>query len=235
MDNYIPLREYTEAKQVVSLYEDVGIPNAEGNKEKTLFIQGPFLEGGIKNRNGRIYPVEMLSEAVTDFMKSKVRGVGVPGELNHPQSSIQIDLDRVSHYVTELKMNDNVGIGKAKVATTPKGQIAAALIRDGMILGVSTRGVGKLNEGKNGDQIVSEYELITVDIVSDPSAPNAFVEAVMESLQYTVDRNTKDITLVTTLEQLLETIKSNLTQLPRKTEDKNKKILSTINFVLDSL
>jgi hypothetical protein len=226
------IREYTDGKEVTSLFEEVA--DAAGQKRKQLFIQGPFLQGDIKNRNGRVYPVKMLEEAVFKFMKEKVRGIGVPGELNHPQSSIQIDLDRVSHYITSLKMDGKNGIGKALIASTPKGQIAANLINDGMILGVSTRGIGKLAE--DGDsKIVSDFELVTVDIVSDPSAPNAFVEAVMEGLQYYIDSDTKDIKLATSVEEVLEAIRSNLTVLPKKSDEKKQKIFTTITNLLEKI
>jgi hypothetical protein len=226
------IKEYTDGKEVTPLFEDV--TDASGQKKKQLFIQGPFLQGDIKNRNGRIYPVPMLETAVNTFMKEKVRGVGVPGELNHPQSSIQIDLDRVSHYITELKMVGKDGIGKAKIASTPKGEIAAQLLNDGLILGVSTRGIGKLSE--DGEtKTVSDFELVTVDIVSDPSAPNAFVEAVMEGLQYYIDGNSKDIKLATTVEEALESIKNNLKILPKKSDDKKIKIYNTINSILEKI
>jgi len=229
MQDLRPLREFLESKSVNVLKED----NQEGGKD--LYIEGVFLEGDIQNRNGRIYPVPMLEKAVDTFLKTKVRGVGVPGELNHPQSSIQIDLDRVSHYITSLRMEKNQGIGKAKIATTPKGMIARSLINDGMILGVSTRGVGKLDQDQQGRDIVSDFDLITIDIVSDPSAPNAYVEAVMEGLRYYIDSDTKDIKLSTNVEQLLEMMMNNLSTLPKKQEDKSQKIYKNISQLIDLL
>jgi hypothetical protein len=227
------IREFTDCKEVQPLMEEV--KDEQGNVVgKNLYIQGPFLQGDIQNRNGRIYPVPMLDKAIGLFKKDKMRGVGVPGELNHPQSSIQIDLDRVSHYITDLNMVGKDGIGKAKIATTPKGMIASSLINDGMILGVSTRGVGRLGEDKGGAKVVSDFELVTVDIVSDPSAPNAFVEAMMEGLQYYVDDN-RDIQLATTVEELMEAMKTNLSQLPKKTDAKNEKIFNLINNTLDKI
>jgi hypothetical protein len=233
MQKLICIREFTDSKEVIPLVEEV--KDDQGKViSKHLYIQGPFLQGDVQNRNGRIYPVPMLDKAINIFKKEKMRGVGVPGELNHPPSSIQIDLDRVSHYITSLDMVGKDGVGKAKIATTPKGQIAAALIDDGMILGVSTRGVGRLGEEKNGAKVVSDFELVTIDIVSDPSAPNAFVEAVMEGLQYYVDDN-RNIQLATTVEQLLESMRLNLCHLPRKTEEKSKKIFNLITNTLDQL
>jgi hypothetical protein len=177
----------------------------------------------------------MLNTAIDMFKKEKMRGVGAPGELNHPQSSIQVDLERVSHYVTELFMDGDNGMGKAKIATTPKGEIARCLINDGLILGVSTRGVGKLNKTSKGDDEVSDFEMVAIDIVSDPSAPNAFVEAVMEGLEYYVDNNSKELKLATTIEQLLEVMKKNLSALPKKQENKNDALFKIINSVLDNI
>jgi hypothetical protein len=234
MDRLNYIREFTDSKEVRPLFEDV--KNDAGQVTgKTLYIEGPFLQGDIENRNGRIYPVTMLERAVNLFKKEKMKGVGAPGELNHPESSIQIDLERVSHYITNLEMRGKDGIGKAKIASTPIGQIAKALITDGLILGVSTRGVGVLNKNDEGKNIVSNFELVTVDIVADPSAPNAFVEAVMEGLQYYKDGKTSDLKLATTMEELIESMKYNLRSLPLKQESKNNKIFSIINSTLDRL
>jgi hypothetical protein len=227
------LREFTDRQDVTPLFENVLDDN--GNiKGRNLYIKGPFLQGDVINRNGRIYPVQMLEGSISTFKKEKMRGIGVPGELNHPESSIQIDLDRVSHYITELDMQGKDGIGKAKIASTPKGQIAQALMDDGMILGVSTRGVGRLGEDEQGRKIVSDFELITVDIVSDPSAPNAFVQAVMEGLQYYVDGN-NDIQLATRVDELLESMKHNLSSMPLKSESRSEKIYSLIDQTLSKL
>jgi hypothetical protein len=227
------IREFTDCKEVQPLLEEV--KDDQGNVVgKNLYIQGPFLQGDIQNRNGRIYPVPMLDKAINIFKKEKMRGVGVPGELNHPQSSIQIDLDRVSHYITSLDMVGKDGIGKAKIASTPKGMIAASLINDGMVLGVSTRGVGRLGEDSGGAKVVSDFELVTVDIVSDPSAPNAFVESMMEGLQYYVDDN-RDIQLATSVEELIESMKANLCHLPKKSEQRNEKFFNLITNTLDKI
>jgi hypothetical protein len=228
------IREFTDTQDIKPLMEDV--TDASGKViGKNLYIQGPFLQGDTLNRNGRIYPVPMLQTAIEAFKKEKMRGVGCPGELNHPESSIQIDLDRVSHYITDLNMDGNTGVGKAKIATTPKGQIARALIDDGMILGVSTRGVGSLSHSDNGDKLVSDFELVTVDIVSDPSAPNAFVEAVMEGLKYYKDDKTSELKLANSVEELIESMRRNLGDLPVRQDDKNDKIFSIINDTLDRL
>ena len=130
---------------------------------------------------------------IQKFVESKIKpsAIGAMGELNHPMG-VDINLDRVSHYITELKMDGNNGMGKAKIATTPTGQIAKALLNDGARLGVSTRGLGKLSE-EAGAKKVSDYELVTVDLVGDPSAPDAYVESVMEGLRYYIDENNGEI------------------------------------------
>jgi hypothetical protein len=235
------IRDGVDRKEIVPLYEYVEYKDIDADgkevtkKRKSLYIKGIFLEGDIKNKNGRIYPVPMLDKAIVKFMKEKVRGVGVPGELNHPQSSIQIDLDRVSHYITDLYLDGNKGIGKAKISSTPTGKIAEALINDGMILGVSTRGVGSLDQDEEGRNIVSDFDLITVDIVSDPSAPNAFVESIMEGLNYYIDSDTKDIKMATTVEQLLESLKNNLKILPKKSDNRNELIYANIKNILSKI
>jgi hypothetical protein len=226
------LREFTDSKDVRPLFENV--EDLEGNTVKQLYIEGPFLQGDVVNRNGRVYPVDMLQSSIGAFKKSKMKGVGVPGELNHPESSIQVDLDRVSHYITHLEMVGKDGIGKAKIASTPTGQIAKCLINDGMILGVSTRGVGRLGEDAEGRKVVSDFELVTVDIVSEPSAPNAFVNAVMEGLEYYLDENDNRVE-TTLINELMEKFNLNVATLPKKKEDRNKKLFAEINAVLSAL
>lgn len=229
------LREFVDRQDVQAITEEIDDMANVGKTIKKLYIKGPFLQGDITNKNGRVYPVPMLENAVGIFMKTKTRGIGVPGELNHPQSSIQIDLDRVSHYVTELKMDGKNGMGKALIASTPKGEIARCMINDGLVLGVSTRGVGRLGGDQDDRKIVSEFELITVDLVSDPSAPDAFVEAVMEGLEYYKDNASGNIQLATTVEQMLESIKRQLISVPKKAEAKNTKYFDIINSILDNM
>jgi hypothetical protein len=233
MDKLNYLREFREAKEVTPLYEEY--EDVTGETRKSLFIKGPFLEGDVENRNGRVYPVPMLTTSVDKFKQERMaRGIGCPGELNHPESSITVDLERVSHYIVDLNMDGNQGIGKAKISSTPTGKIAEALITDGMILGVSTRGVGRLGD-QNGKKVVSDFELVTVDIVYEPSAPNAFVEKIMEGLQYYKDDATSDIRLATTIEELLESMKCGLSELPKKQERRDDKIFNIINETLDRL
>lgn len=218
--------------EVVPIYEGEGADKKLVKKD--LYISGPFLQGNIKNKNGRVYPTEMLGESIKSFYDKRMqRGVGAPGELNHPQG-VDINLERVSHYITELSMDGNNGIGKAKIASTPCGVIARNLLDDGMILGVSTRGLGNVEE-RDGNKIVSGFDLVTVDIVHDPSAPDAFVESIMESLKYYASNETSDIKLATSVEELLESIKTGLGVLPTKSEERKIKMFDVVNSALNRL
>jgi hypothetical protein len=145
-------------------------------KQKSYFISGPYLQAEVKNGNGRTYPKKVLESQVKAFNESRIAHNRAMGELGHP-STTEINLDRVSHLIKELKMDGNNGVGKALVMDTPMGKIAKSLIDAGVKLGVSTRGVGTLKE----NVVQNDFRLITVDIVADPSAPNAFVEGILES------------------------------------------------------
>lgn len=145
---------------------------------KSLWLSGVFMQADIKNRNGRTYPITEIAEAVRTAAQRITEQNGILGELDHP-SSLQINLDRVAHVITELKMVGPNCYGKAKLLETPMGNIAKEIIKSGMKLGVSSRGAGNVNEGGG----VSGFQFITVDIVAQPSAPNAYPQGVYESLQ----------------------------------------------------
>jgi hypothetical protein len=230
------LQEYHDYKEMsfekVPVYEGTG----EDKKlvKKDLYITGPFLQGNKLNKNGRVYPTDMLGESIKSFYDKKMkRGIGAPGELNHPQG-VDINLERVSHYITELTMDGDNGMGKAKIATTPCGSIARCLLEDGMTLGVSTRGLGNVEE-RNGQKMVSGFDLVTVDIVSDPSAPDAFVESIMEGLRYYKNNETNEVKLITTIEEILENVRHGLTVLPTKTEERKIKMFDVVNAALNKL
>ena len=139
------------------------------NGDKKLYMEGIFIEGGVKNQNKRVYPVQEISRAVGSINEKLKSGYSVLGELDHPDD-LQINLDRVCLQINEMKMQGNNGIGKLQVLPTPMGNIVKALLESGVKLGVSSRGSG--NVAENGT--VSEYEIITVDMVAQPSAPNAY-------------------------------------------------------------
>lgn len=146
---------------------------------KSLWLSGVFMQAGIKNRNGRVYPVTEISQAVEGALGRIKEQNGIMGELDHPQS-LQINLDRVSHVITEMNMRGNDAIGKARLLATPMGNIARELINSGVKIGVSSRGAGNVNEG--GD--VSGFQFVTVDIVAQPSAPGAYPGSIYESLEH---------------------------------------------------
>lgn len=163
--------------------------SAEGGK--TRYLSGIFMQAEIENGNKRKYPLSEITNAVNFFNAQKAKGVSICGELNHPDN-LSVDLKNVSHVITEMRMDGSNAIGKARLLDTPNGQIVKALIDGGVRLGVSSRGMGNVNEGT-----VSDFQFVTVDVVSTPSARDAYPNHVMESLQ----NNTKIVTLA---EQVIE-------------------------------
>ena len=144
---------------------------------KDLFLEGIFIQGDVKNHNGRIYPANEIKSAVEDIMNRINQGYSVLGEADHPDD-LTVNLDRVSHMIVNMYMNGSNGHGKLKILPTPMGQIVKTLLENQAKLGVSSRGSGNL--GGNG--YVSEFEIITVDVVANPSAPNAYPRPIYESL-----------------------------------------------------
>ena len=155
------------------------------NGKQNLYIEGIFLQGNIKNRNGRMYPMETLAKEVSRYNESNVVTGRALGELGHPDGPT-VNLDRVSHKITSLRESGSNFIGKAKILDTPMGQIAKSLIGEGVKLGVSSRGIGSLKPTKEGFNVVGDdFMLATAaDIVADPSAPDAFVEGIMEGKEW---------------------------------------------------
>ena len=160
------------------------ITEAKGGK-KSLFIEGIFLQGNIKNRNGRMYPLDTLRKEVERYNESNIVSGRALGELGHPDGPT-VNLDRVSHKIVSLRESGSNFIGKAKILNTPMGKIASNLIEEGVKLGVSSRGIGSLKPTKEGFNVVGEdFMLATAaDIVADPSAPDAFVEGIMEGKEW---------------------------------------------------
>ena len=160
------------------------ITEGKGAK-KRLYIEGVFLQGNLKNRNGRMYPVDTLAKEVGRYTESFIKKGRALGELGHPDGPT-VNLDRVSHKITELRREGNNFVGKAQLLETPMGKIAKSLISEGVTLGVSSRGVGSLKEDRDGCKVVGEdFMLATAaDIVADPSAPDAFVSGIMEGKEW---------------------------------------------------
>ena len=153
-------------------------------KGKEYFIEGIFLQSNLKNRNGRVYPIEILDKEIKRYNKEYVAKNRAFGELGHPDSPT-INLDRVSHMIKELKRDGDNFIGKAKIMDTPYGKIVKSLIDEGATLGVSSRGMGSLAQKNGVSMVQDDFTLATAaDIVADPSAPNAFVEGVMEAKEW---------------------------------------------------
>ena len=151
----------------------------QGNDLKTLYMKGIFIQGGVKNANERVYPVSEIENAVDTLNKQIQEGYSVLGEVDHPDD-LKINLDRVSHMITSMWMDGPNGFGKLKILPTPMGQLVKTMLESGVKLGVSSRGSGNVNDL---DGKVSDFEIITVDIVAQPSAPNAYPKAIYESLQ----------------------------------------------------
>ena len=159
----------------------------EATSEKSYFIEGIFMQAEQKNRNGRVYPKETLMKEVNRYNEEYVQKNRALGELNHPQGPT-VNLDRVSHMIKELREQGNDVYGKAKIMDTPMGDIAKNLIKEGAKLGVSSRGMGSLKQNKSGvNEVQSDFMLAAVDIVADPSAPNAFVNGIMEGAEWVWD------------------------------------------------
>ena len=160
------------------------ITEGKGSKKK-MYIEGVFLQGDLKNRNGRMYPVGTLAKEVNRYNEAFVAKGRALGELGHPDGPT-VNLDRVSHKIVSLTQEGNNFKGKAQILNTPMGKIASSLLDEGVTLGVSSRGVGSLREDRNGCKVVGEdFMLATAaDIVADPSAPDAFVSGIMEGKEW---------------------------------------------------
>ena len=159
------------------------IVEAKEDGTKNHFIEGVFMQSEAKNRNGRIYPKPIMEKAVDTYVTEQVSKNRAVGELNHPEGPT-VNLDKVSHKITELSWKGNDVVGKAQILDTPMGNIVKGLLEGGVQLGVSTRGMGSLEE-KNGTMYVKDdFVLNTVDIVQDPSAPTAFVNGIMEGVEW---------------------------------------------------
>jgi len=167
----VEYRSFDQAQMFVEASED-----PKTNK-KNWFMKGVFIQGGVRNLNGRIYPVNEISRAVEDVNSIISRGESVLGECDHPEKHT-INIDRVSHVITGMWMDGNTGVGKLKILPTPMGQIIQALLEAEVKLGVSSRGSGDVND----QGMVSDFEIVTVDIVAKPSAPDAYPKPVYEAL-----------------------------------------------------
>ena len=162
---------------------DLNVITEKVNGKKSLVIEGVFMQADAKNRNGRIYPKNILEKAVNKYVTEQVNTGRAVGELNHPEGPT-INLDKVSHKITDLHFEGSNVVGKASILKTPMGQIVEGLLEGGVKLGVSSRGMGSLVQKNGAMQVRDDFMLSTVDIVQDPSAPEAFVNGVMEGVDW---------------------------------------------------
>ena len=154
------------------------VESMDDGNGKSLYMKGIFIQGGVKNANERVYPVSEIEKAVTTLNEQITDGYSVLGEVDHPDD-LKINLDRVSHMITSMWMDGANGFGKLKILPTPMGQLVRTMLESGVKLGVSSRGSGNVNDL---DGRVSDFEIVTVDVVAQPSAPNAYPKAIYEGV-----------------------------------------------------
>lgn len=159
-------------------FDRAGMVVESAEDGKNLYMKGIFIEGGVKNANQRVYPVHEIERAVSTINEQIKGGNSVLGEVDHPDD-LKINLDRVSHMIESMWMDGPAGHGKLKILPTPMGELVKAMLSSGVKLGVSSRGSGNVNEGSGH---VSDFEIVTVDIVAQPSAPHAYPKAIYEGL-----------------------------------------------------
>jgi len=192
------ITEYTESCEVIT--------EAKEDGKKNYFIEGIFMQGDIKNRNGRIYPSSTLESEMNRYQNEFIDTKRALGELGHPDGP-QINGDRVSHLITEMRRDKNDFYGKAKILSTPMGEIVKSLLDEGVKIGVSTRGLGSVKAGRDGVmEVQKDFHLSTVDIVTDPSAPNAFVNGIMENVEYYYDIASGDWKATQVVEEVQEEV-----------------------------
>ena len=199
---------------IKELVEDVqyiqeDILDEEGNKKgKNYFIEGIIMQGDIKNRNGRMYPVSILEKEMKRYNENYVAKNRAYGELGHPAGPT-INLDRVSHMFTELKRDGSNIVGRAKIMETPMGNIVKNIINEGGLVGISSRGMGSIKQNKNGImEVQDDFMLATAgDIVADPSAPDAFVKGVMEGVDWIYDVASSSWAMANVFDEIEEEIK----------------------------
>jgi hypothetical protein len=154
------------------------VESADDGNGKSLYMKGIFIQGGVKNANERVYPVSEIESAVQTLNEQIQNGYSVLGEVDHPDD-LKINLDRVSHMITQMWMDGANGFGKLKILPTPMGELVKTMLQSGVKLGVSSRGSGNVNDY---DGKVSDFEIVTVDVVAQPSAPNAYPKAIYEGM-----------------------------------------------------
>jgi len=191
-------------KLITELNEEVKFLKENKDGRPNYFIQGIFIQGNKKNKNGRVYPMEILEKEVNKYVTELVEKKRAFGELGHPDGPT-INLDRVSHMIVELEKDGENFIGTAKIMDTPNGKIVKALIDEGASLGVSTRGMGSLKSRGEFQEVQEDFSLATAaDIVADPSAPDAFVNGIMEGVEWVWDNGILKASTIERYEEIVE-------------------------------
>ena len=198
-------------KLITETIENVEVITEGKGADKKLYIEGVFLQSEIKNRNGRMYPFSVLEKEVQRYNEEYVKTSRALGELGHPDGPT-VNLDRVSHRITSLRAEGNNFIGKAQILNTPNGNIAKALLEEGVKLGVSSRGMGSIDKREDCGVVMDDFMLATAaDIVADPSAPDAFVNGIMEGKEWAWDNGILKETKVAKYQQYMnESTRRNL-------------------------
>jgi len=226
------IREYSEDIVVESVLD-------EATNEKSWYIKGITLQSEIKNKNGRLYPKPVLKEAVNRYIENhlKKNTVNALGELNHPKiEPYMVNMDNATHKFIEIVEDGNNFVAKAKVLDTPKGKIVQNLLKEGIKIGISSRGFGELKE-ENGVKVVTAFELVTAgDLVSNPSAPDAFVQGVMEGVEW-VYENGCYVKKACQVEQVIDEAKQKIDEIysKAKKEDIQQALLSIWQKYLNTL
>lgn len=196
-------------KLIVETVEDVSVlSEAKDDGTKSFTIEGIFMQGDIKNRNGRVYPSTILESEMNRYSKDFISTGRALGELGHPQGP-KINEDRVSHLITEMKRDGNNFIGKARILSTPMGNIVKSFINEGVKFGVSTRGLGSVKRNSTGiNEVQKDFWLATVDIVTDPSGPECFVNGIYENAEFYFDNTDKSWRSAQIVDEIVEEIRS---------------------------
>ena len=193
-------------------------------EDKTMWVKGVYMMANEVNKNQRMYPLEEMSREVTRYNDEMILGGRAMGELNHPTSA-DVNLERACHLVTELKQSGNYFVGKSKLLSTPMGKIVETLIKDGVKVGMSSRALGKLNED-GGVNMVEDMKLVAIDCVADPSCPKAFVNGILESKQWILNKDGD-------FSEAFESFEMGLATLPKKQVEEyiKEQVLTFINRI----
>jgi len=192
--------------------------------DKSLYIEGISMQADKENKNGRLYPKSVIEKEV-DRYQELIKEKRSLGELGHPPTP-SVNLNNVSHLITELKMEGSDVYGKAKILSTPMGKIAESLIKEGITVGVSSRGLGSLKEKDGVNEVQDDFHLATIDIVSDPSAPNAFVQGIMENAEWVLENGVWKTTQIEKAQEFIK--KASKNQLEERILHVFKSYLTTI-------